>query len=411
MPNRQCVIRRLSVQHIDQKLASRLASEDLSHVRSLIVTSSGRIRHLPSLGKFEALRVLDFEDREGLEEYIMNGMEKLFLLKYLRLSNPGISKLPSGIVMLGDLETLDLRNTSVRELPAGIVRLTKLQHLITSMGTIIPIGIGDMRNLEVISGFRIAFSPAHAVEDLGNLTSLAELQICLSSKGFFGHYFRNEQMLLSALCKLSSSKLQSLVIDWDVGIIRDSMSLHRSQERSLEFLDSWSPLPVSLRIFRMISHYYLTNVPKWIAPALTSLACLEINLTELTQEGLCTLRELPALLDLELSLETGSKSRLTVQGIGFPSLKRFVLKNRFRAEYITFVKGAMPKLEILDLSYNVSVAKRYGFYFGIQHLPCLKQADIHLHKMGATHSQSKAAVAAIKNELRKCPSQPLHNLY
>jgi len=59
--NRNGSIRRLSVQHIDQQLVSVLENQDLSHVRSLTVITSSCIKHLPSLVKFETLRVLDFE--------------------------------------------------------------------------------------------------------------------------------------------------------------------------------------------------------------------------------------------------------------------------------------------------------------------------------------------------------------
>jgi disease resistance protein RPM1 len=133
--NGRGIIRRLSVQYIDQELAFALANEDLSHVRSLTVTASDCIKHLPSLAEFEALRVLDFEDCKGLKQYDMNSVEKLFQLKYLGLKETDISRLPSGIVMLSDLETLDFRYTSMHELPAGFVQLTKLQHLLAGETT------------------------------------------------------------------------------------------------------------------------------------------------------------------------------------------------------------------------------------------------------------------------------------
>ncbi|KAM3245151.1 hypothetical protein ACQJBY_056467 [Aegilops geniculata] len=80
---RDGLIRRLSVQHIDQELASILANEDLSHVRSLTVIAATCIKHLPRLVVFEALRVLEFQDCESLHKYDMNGIDKLFQLKYL----------------------------------------------------------------------------------------------------------------------------------------------------------------------------------------------------------------------------------------------------------------------------------------------------------------------------------------
>uniref|UniRef100_A0A453MLT2 Disease resistance R13L4/SHOC-2-like LRR domain-containing protein n=2 Tax=Aegilops tauschii TaxID=37682 RepID=A0A453MLT2_AEGTS len=75
------------------------------------------ITHLPSLDRFEALRVLDFEGCVDLKDCDMKGMDKLFQLKYLSFRGTGISKLPAGIVMLGNLETLEFMNTDVEELP------------------------------------------------------------------------------------------------------------------------------------------------------------------------------------------------------------------------------------------------------------------------------------------------------
>nr|XP_045086089.1 disease resistance protein RGA5-like [Aegilops tauschii subsp. strangulata] len=72
------LIRRLSVQHIDQELASILGNEKLSQVRSQTVIASTCIRHLPVLLQFEALWVLEFQDCESLHDYDMNGIDKLF---------------------------------------------------------------------------------------------------------------------------------------------------------------------------------------------------------------------------------------------------------------------------------------------------------------------------------------------
>ncbi|KQK12069.1 putative disease resistance RPP13-like protein 3 [Brachypodium distachyon] len=392
--NRHRFIRRLSIQHIDQELASALANEDLSHVRSLTVTSSGCMKHLPSLAEFEALRVLDFEGCEDLE-YDMNGMDKLFQLKYLSLGRTHKSKLPQGIVMLGDLETLDLRGTGVQDLPSGIVRLIKLQHLLVQSGTKIPNGIGDMRNLRVLSGFTITQSRVDAVEDLGSLTSLHELDVYLDG-GEPDEYKRHEEMLLSSLFKLGRCKLLTLRINRYGG--------------SLEFLGSWSPPPSSLQLFYMSSNYYFQYVPRWITPALSSLSYININLIELTDEGLHPLGELPSLLRLELWFKARPKDRVTVHG--FPCLKEFNISSNHASAYVTFVKGAMPKLEIFGLQFDVSVAKTYGFYVGIEYLTCLKHVRVRLYNNGATPSESKAAAAAaIRNEGAAHPNHPTVTIY
>jgi disease resistance protein RPM1 len=126
----------------------------------------------------------------------------------------------------------------------------------------------------------------------------------------------------------------------------------------------------------MTTDYYFTNIPKWIAPALTCLAKLDINLTQLSEDGLHTLGELPALLHLILSLKQVG-CRITVEGKSFPSLRQFVI-NSPKGTYLKFVKGAMPKLECLDLNLAVSVGRNYDFYLGLAHLPFLKEeVDAH----------------------------------
>ena len=146
------------------------------------------------------------------------------------------------------------------------------------------------------------------------------------------------------------------------------------------------------------------TVPKWISPGLTSLSHVTIGLDELREEDLHTLGELPSLLDLHMYLATGPKKKLTVTG--FPCLRRFGLLSLDGA-YITFQKGTMPKLEKLEQSFDVSVAKAYGFYLGIEHLPCLKVIQVTLCNEGATLSESKAAAAWIRNEAGGHPNHPI----
>jgi disease resistance protein RPM1 len=346
---------------------------------------------LPSLAEFEALRVLDFEDCKGLEQYDMDSVEKLFQLKYLGLRQTDISRLPSGIVMLSDLETLDFWGTSVKELPARFVQLTKLRHILAVRGTKIPSGIGNMKNLRVISGVNATTSPADALEELGNLTCLRELFVLLNCEGSGCRgpdaYRTHEEKLFSSLHKLiMSCELRSLYI-------------YSNDGHSLEFLESWSPMPSALQNVHMTTSYFFTNIPKWIAPALTSLASLNINVTELSEDGLHTLGELPALLYLILTIGPVGY-RITVQGVGFPSLMHFGLTSR-KGINVTFLNGAMPKLERLDLRLElvVSVGRNDDFYLGLVHLPCLKLVYIPFDREVTTQSEVIAARAAIQKEV------------
>ncbi|XP_037447674.1 disease resistance protein RGA5-like [Triticum dicoccoides] len=399
--NSQCSIRRLSIQDIDQELAYELARKDLSHVRSLIITASGCIKHLPSLTKFEALRVLDFEDCLGVAQYDMDGMENLFQLKYLSFRRTDIQELPSGIVMLHDLETLDLRDTEIRDWPARIVQLTKLRHLLSDMNRPkIPIGIGNMINLREISGFDITMSSVGAVKELGSLINLKVLHVQFTVKDEESQEYKiHAEMFHSSLGKLGSHKLQSMWIDGGNSSV-------------FELLDSWSPLPSCLQRYVMGSVYCLSKPPKWITPALTSLAYLQINLIVITEEVLGILGQLPALLSLKLYTDTVQKDRLVLQGRGFRCLKEF-LYDHFGEGAGTFLfeEGALPKLEKLELWFSVSVAKAYGFYLGIEHLPYLKDVRVILQKRDATSSEVEAADVAIRKEANLHPNHPRLTLH
>ena len=66
-------------------------------------------------------------------------------------------------------------------------------------------------------------------------------------------------------------------------------------------------------------------MPKWIVPALTSLAYLDLNLIEVTEEGLRILGEMSALLYLSIAFKTVQKERLTIKHFAFSCLKEFYI--------------------------------------------------------------------------------------
>ena len=135
--------------------------------------------------------------------------------------------------------------------------------------------------------FIITSQETDVLEDLGNLTSLEELHVDLCDKVSCKDKICQKEMFLSSLCKLGTCKLRSLDIT--------------PSGASLDFLDSWSPLPSSLQRFSTDYMDSFTKFPKWITPALTNLANLSISLTELTEDGLLALRKLPSLLRLKLT--------------------------------------------------------------------------------------------------------------
>jgi hypothetical protein len=99
--------------------------------------------------------------------------------------------------------------------------------------------------------------------------------------------------------------------------------------------------------------------------------------------------------------------RITVQGVGFPSLMHFELSSR-KGINVTFLNGAMPKLERLDLGLElaVSVGRNDDFYLGLEHLPCLKKVYIAVGCEITTKSKIIAARAAIQKEVDAHTNHP-----
>ncbi|EAY73642.1 hypothetical protein OsI_01531 [Oryza sativa Indica Group] len=227
--------------------------------------------------------------------------------------------------------------------------------------------------------------------ELGELTSLRDLKISLSDK--LSKCKTKEEMLLASLCKLSSYKLQSL---------------HIIDHSTDDFLERWFPIPCFLRLFHMITDYYLLQLPKWVKPSLTKMAYLSINLREIKEEDMETLGDLPALLSLEIWLEPDPKEQLTVQSTRFLFLKEFVLvcSDHNGGAYLTFEKGAMPKLEKLEIPFHVLMAEPHDFYFGINNLQHLKEVEVRIYRVGAEDSDAEAAVAAIRSEANANPNHP-----
>lgn len=245
---------------------------------------------LPQLARFEAIQVLEFESSMNLEQYDLENTDKLFQLKYLSLRGSDISHIPRQIAKLQNLLTLDISETFIEELPTELCLLKKLLHLLGN-SLKLPDGIGNMRNLQVLTGINISNSSASTVPELGELTSLRDLKISLSDK--LSKCKTKEEMLLASLCKLSSYKLQSL---------------HIIYNSSDDLLERWFPIPCFLRLFHMITNYYFPQLPKWVKPSLTKMAYLNVNLREIKEEDMKTLGDLPALLSLEIWLKPDPKA-------------------------------------------------------------------------------------------------------
>ncbi|CAO2187188.1 unnamed protein product [Urochloa humidicola] len=109
-----------------------------------------------SLLPFAVLRVLDLGHCRKMEDHHLSSIERLFLLKYLRLSTSSITKLPEKVGELQYLQTLDVRGTSITELPPTVTKLQKLSHLYVNQRATFKDGIiRQMHSLEELKQYGI----------------------------------------------------------------------------------------------------------------------------------------------------------------------------------------------------------------------------------------------------------------
>uniref|UniRef100_A0A0D9XQZ6 NB-ARC domain-containing protein n=1 Tax=Leersia perrieri TaxID=77586 RepID=A0A0D9XQZ6_9ORYZ len=271
-------VRRLSLKCHQQDGGTMPSARVVSCTRSL--TIYGSTKRMPPISDFQSLRVVNIENNDKLENCYLNGIGRLFQLKYLRLIEVSISKLPEEIGDLQQLETLQLEHTKIKELPKGITRLKNLIFLRADY-TSLPEGVGNMKALQKLSWIKCV---GDTYSDMKSYT-----------KNF-----------VSSVIKLCKHKLQYLRIRSDV-----------DQGCYLSFLlDSWS-CPHHLQKFDMYTEYYFPRIPEWIAP-LSNIIFLDINVNPVGEDTLMILGNLPYLNILWLWTKTVvPKREFIIRNIGF----------------------------------------------------------------------------------------------
>lgn len=177
-------------------------------------------------------------------------------------------------------------------------------------------------------------------------------------------------------------------------------------------IDGLMPLshsPTSYRLERLVlsSNCWFSRVPSWMGQ-LHNLAELECEVSELLNESVCILAELPALTYLDLKIRRRSISEMIIIcGRGaFPALKCFQFQLS-SASYLTFQAGAMPKLQKLKLKFNARILEQNGVApDGIEHLLALKELSAKVGCYGATESEKTSAKSALSSAINMHPSHP-----
>uniref|UniRef100_A0ACD5W9A6 Uncharacterized protein n=1 Tax=Avena sativa TaxID=4498 RepID=A0ACD5W9A6_AVESA len=169
-----------------------------------------------------------------------------------------------------------------------VVNLRRLLHLVIPQVTHLPSGIGNMKSLRTLREFSLGLNSVDTIRDLGDLTTLRDLQI--SSFGVV--------------------QLDDVEKGQRMDVLRHSLEK-------------------------------LCSLPQKPAGSICGACYREFP------SGL----QLHSLLHLRLHVERTLKDKVTVCGSGFPVLNHFII-SYIRISNLTFEAGAMPKLQRLEVRFN-----------------------------------------------------------
>ncbi|XP_042519414.1 disease resistance RPP8-like protein 3 [Macadamia integrifolia] len=206
VPTSQTKPRRLAI-HCSRQDDISNAHAYTRQVRTLLCFNQDKHKlseeHWEKLFKcFKLLRVLDLGN--GEVHRLPKAIDKLILLKYLRVKTADISGIPSTIFNLHQLQTLDLRMSRINVLPEGIWRMRQLRHLYLDGPSRLPKKAGtdclfDLQTLCYVS------------QDHTGRVRIAEKAPNLRKLGLYGYqcYFLDEEKSTFDLPHLESLKFSS----------------------------------------------------------------------------------------------------------------------------------------------------------------------------------------------------------
>ncbi|RDX94171.1 Disease resistance protein RPM1, partial [Mucuna pruriens] len=352
------ITRRLSV---DTSSNNVLKSIKNTHIRAIHVFGKGGLLE-PFMGQLSSKsRILKVLDLEGTSlTYVPSNIGNLFHLRYINLKNTKITVLPKSVGKLHNLETLDIRETLVHELPSEINKLKKLRHL-----------LAFHRNYEAdysLLGFTTGVLMKKGIK---NLTSLQKL--CYVEVDHGGIDLIREMRMLRQLRKLG---LRHVRREYGNAICAsvvemthlESLNITAIGENEIIDLNSISSIP---QLRRLHLKARLEKMPDWISK-LDYLVKLRLALSNLKDDPLRSLENLPNLLTLSMWDNAYDGEILHFQSGGFPKLKKLNLARLNRVNSILIDKGALLSLEYFKITKIPHVKKVSS---GIKALDNLKVID------------------------------------
>nr|ACZ65492.1 MLA22 [Hordeum vulgare subsp. vulgare] len=397
--------RRLSIQNRNEDHQAKPLTDikSMSRVRSITIFPPS-IKVMPSLSRFEVLRVLDLSKcnlgENSSLQLNLKDVGYLVHLRYLGLEGTQISKLPAEIGKLQFLEVLDLGNNhNLKELPSTICNFRRLIYL-NLVGCLVVPPVGVLRNLtsiEVLRGILVSLN--FIAQELGNLKRLRELDI-LFNDGSLDLY----EGFVKSLCNLHH--MESLIIH-----------CNSRETSSFELMDllgeRWVP-PVHLREFKSFMPSQLSALRGWIQRDPSHLS----NLSELTlclvkevqQDDVVIIGGLSSLRRLCIRSTHQTQRLLVIHADGFRCIVYFQL-DCGSATQILFEAGALPRAELVLFSLGVRVAKEDGnsdFDLGLQgnFENLCRCVSVRIYCGGVRVWEAKEAEAAVRRALDAHPNHP-----
>ncbi|CAO2148372.1 unnamed protein product [Urochloa humidicola] len=379
-------VRRLSLTFSSAKYATKPEGITLSEIRSL--TFYGLVRCMPSVMEFKLVRVLILEFWGDKEELNISGINKLFHLRYLRITTDMTVKLPASMQELLYLETLEIY-ARVANFPSDAFDLPRLMHLCLQDEINLPDGIGKMRFLRTLQSFDLSRNSNDNVWGLSEMTNLRDLHLTCSTVSPGNHLKENLIALVSSLEKLGN--LKTIILTPATSCT--SVNLCGS--------GNVSSLPVSLQRFELLPPICIfSRLPIWIGQ-LQKLRVLKIVIREMTGVDVYSIGRLQELTILSLYVRQPIAELIVISPAAFPVLKCF--KFRCGVMRLAFQADAMPGLRRLKLEFNApSGDQNSNMLDGIEHLLNLQEITGRIGVApGAEESNRKAAESVFKDAISK----------
>ncbi|CAL5079326.1 unnamed protein product [Urochloa decumbens] len=360
------IIRRLSLHNSSNINALIDERKQLLKLRSLDVFGRACLM-IPALSRFRVLRVLQLEDCSGLDKNHLKDVDKLYLLKFLRLHGLSFTELPESIGNLESLETLDIRGTrsSIILLPLSFGKLRKLVRLYAERVEM-PDGVTleNMKSLQELVGIHATL---HAMTEIGKLKELRVLQLLIEKKPESS--IGNSNELIPTCLQMCPSLLKVLVLRTPI----------------ICSLDCLAQVPSGLQIF--MCDGFFTVFPRWIDPILSCLTVLSVRLlrVRVQPDHLDKLAQLPSLRFLQLiALGTpdDEQEKLVIpsSASAFPCLTD--LRIDCALMFLKFQRGAMRKLRRLYVRFEARGTNKHfqtnNFDYGFENLLSLYHVVIEL---------------------------------